>query len=485
MGAVVFYLSLLLLALAGLTVLPVLAAITVGEDRLAGLFLISGLMIATISGGLIAALRGVIRPPERMESLVIAVAAWPVLGLAAALPIAISGAAEYGLATFETISALTTTGFTTFAAPQELPAALVLWRAVLQWYGGFLTLLMLVLVLAPIEAGGLPHRHVSLAGGAAPRQRERIGRISRIMVVAYLTTSLACLFWLLLSDVDPFEALCLTFATVSTGGLTPRGEPIDAYVPPVGQIGLVVFMIVGATSVIWQGMIVRRDRHQLSRHRESYAVIVLALAVGLVIAQLYHFAAGRDLAAFGFALREGLFAGASLVSTTGFHVREESLSVLPITAVVAVALVGGGAMSTAGGLKLFRVGVLIVHAERELTRSLFPHGVQKIRFGGHEWRGGVEAIYAMVLAAILLLTATMLVLSFSGMAFAPAMTAGVAALSNVGPIYGAGPDPAAPWPPITALPAPALAILAVAMILGRIEVLALFAVLNIAYWRRR
>ncbi|HEX2255443.1 MAG TPA: potassium transporter TrkG, partial [Afifellaceae bacterium] len=223
----------------------------------------------------------------------------------------------------------------------------------------------------------------------------------------------------------------------------------------------------------------------LRRHRESYAVIVLAIVLGLVIAQLYHLAAGRDLSAFAFALREGLFAGASLVSTTGFHVRDESLSVLPLAAVIAVALVGGGAMSTAGGLKLFRVGVLIVHAERELARSLFPHGVQKIRFGGHQWRGGVQAIYAMVLSAVLVLTAALLVLSFSGMAFAPAVTAGVAALSNVGPIYGAGPDPAAPWPPIAALPAPALVTLGVAMILGRVEILALFAVLNIAYWRRR
>ena len=97
----------------------------------------------------------------------------------------------------------------------------------------------------------------------------------------------------------------------------------------------------------------------------------------------------------------------------------------------------------------------------------------------------MEAIYDMLLAAILVLTAAILVLSFSGMAFAPAVTAPVAALSNVGLTYGAGPQPPAPWPPIAALPAPALATLGVAMVLGRVEVLAIFAVLNIAYWRRR
>lgn len=485
MGAIVFHLSILLIGLAGLMALPVLSGLAVQADALAGIFLVSGMIIAAIAGALMVALRGVIRPLERMDSLVLAVVAWPSIGAAAALPIAMSGEAGLGLATFETISALTTTGFTTFAAPQDLPAPLILWRAVLQWYGGFLTLLMLVLILAPVQAGGLPHRRVSLVSGDLPRQRLRIGRQSRIMAAAYLITSSICLVWLVLSGVEPFEALCLTLATVSTGGLTPRGEPIDTYVSAVGQIGLIVFMIVGATSVLWQGMIVQRERHQLRRHRESYAVIVFALVLGLVIAELYHIAAGRDLGAFGIALREGLFAGASLVSTTGFHVREESLSVLPLAAVFVVALVGGGAMSTSGGLKLFRVGILMVHAERELARSLFPHGIQKMRFGGREWRVGVQAIYAMVLSAILVLTAAILVLSFSGMALVPAMTAGVAALSNVGPIYGAGPDPAAPWPAVAALSAPSLVALAVTMILGRVEVLALFAVLNIAYWRRR
>jgi trk system potassium uptake protein len=142
-------------------------------------------------------------------------------------------------------------------------------------------------------------------------------------------------------------------------------------------------------------------------------------------------------------------------------------------------------MSTAGGLKLFRMGVLLVHSERELSRSLFPHGVQKMHFGGRSWRTGVQAIYAMVLSALLVLTATVLVLSFSGMSFAPAVTASVAALSNVGPIYGAGPEPGLPWPPVGQAPGPALVALSVAMIVGRVEVLALFGVLNVSYWRRR
>ena len=69
--------------------------------------------------------------------------------------------------------------------------------------------------------------------------------------------------------------------------------------------------------------------------------------------------------------------------------------------------------------------------------------------------------------------------------FAPAAAAALAAFSNIGPLYGAGPVAADPWPALTGLPAPGLWFLGIAMVIGRIEVLALFGILNTAYWRNR
>jgi Trk-type K+ transport system membrane component len=230
----------------------------------------------------------------------------------------------------------------------------------------------------------------------------------------------------------------------------------------------------------------RRDGHQLLRHRESYAVIGATLAIGLVLAELYHLAAGKGFANLPTALLEGLFAGSSLISTTGFHVREESFSVLPLAVLFLCALVGGGAMSTAGGLKMFRIGVLLRQGERELSKSLFPHGVKTTRAGGHIWiDDDVRGIYAMVVASVLVLAFTSTGLALAGLPFAPATAAALAAFSNIGPLYGAGPIAGEPWPALSGLPAHGLGFLGIAMVAGRIEVLALFGVLNIAYWRNR
>ena len=486
MSAVIRHLAFLLIGLCVLMVFPAFMALADGEHSAAAAFFTPALLTAGLAGGILVALRDLTPPLSRVGSLFLVILTWPCLALVAALPLAGISALTYPSSLFESLSALTTTGMSLLANLDGQPAALLFWRALLQWYGGALTLVMMVLFLAPMAVGGLPHRRISLVGRSRARFGGRIFQQVRIILTAYGSMTLACIVWLIASGVNPADAVFLALSTLSTGGMTPRDGPLEDYIPIAGQFGLILFMMVGATSILWQGMILRRDTYQLRRHRESYAVIAAAIAVGLVLAELYHLAAGRGLANFPAALLEGLFAGASLISTTGFHVREESFSVLPLAVLFLCALVGGGAMSTAGGLKMFRIGVLLRQAERELSKSLFPHGVKTTRAGGHVWiDNDVRGIYAMVLASVLVLAFTATGLALAGLPFAPATAAALAAFSNIGPLYGAGPVAADPWPALSSLPAHGLWFLGFAMVAGRIEVLALFGILNIAYWRNR
>ena len=486
MSAIIRHLAIVLIGLSVLMVLPALMALADADRSAAVAFITPAILTAGLAGGIIVALRDLTPPLSRVGSLFLIIVTWPSLALIAALPLARISALTFGSSVFESLSALTTTGMSLIADLDSQPAALLFWRALLQWYGGALTLVMMVLLLAPMAVGGLPHRRISLVSRTRTRFGGRIAKQVQIILTAYVFTTLACMVWLVASGVSPAEGVFLALSTISTGGMTPRDGPLDSYVPVFGQIGLIIFMIVGATSILWQGMILRRDGHQLLRHRESYTVIGAALAVGLILAELYHLAAGKSFANLPTALLEGLFAGASLISTTGFHVREESFSVLPLAVLFLCALVGGGAISTAGGLKMFRVGVLLRQAERELSKSLFPHGVKTTRAGGHVWiDDDVRGIYAMVVASVLILAFTSTSLALAGLPFAPATAAALAAFSNIGPLYGAGPIAAEPWPALSSLPAHGLGFLGIAMVAGRIEVLALFGVLNIAYWRNR
>lgn len=486
MPTIVLQLAFVSAGLSGLMMLPALTAMSRQNADEAFIFVTMALLTASISGGLIMALRGTTVPARRGHALTLICIAWPILAIVAAVPIWMLTEEIYAVAVFEALSAITTTGFTLIGNLDNASAALLAWRAGLQWYGGFLALLAVALILSPLAVGGLPQRRLSFMNDSAQSRQLRLVSQVRLIAVAYSVTTLSCILWLMASSVPPFEALCLSLVTVSTGGMTIHDGPIGTFVPPSGQVGLIIFMIIGGTSIVWQGMIMRLDVQQLWRQREPYCNLALVLVLGVAIAALYHSASGRSLGTLLSALREGLFAAASIVSTTGYHVREESFSVLPVGVLFALVLVGGSAMSTAGGLKLFRVGVLSAQAGRELSLSLYPHGIEPLIIGGRRWdREPLQGIYAMVLAFALVLAATVAVLSYQGLQFEPAMMASISALSNAGPVYGAGPDAGQPWPPLSAFPAASLTALSIAMVLGRIELLALFSIINFAYWRTR
>jgi trk system potassium uptake protein TrkH len=486
MPTIVLHLAFITGGLSALMLFPALTAWSRGESDAALVFVTTAILAAGGSLALIVALRGITVPARRVHALMLVCLVWPLLAAIAAVPIWLTAEKSYLNAMFEALSAVTTTGFTLIGNLDAAPAAILAWRAGLQWYGGFLALLAVTLILAPLAIGGLPQRRLSFMDESAQSRQIRLVSQIRLIGVAYGMTTLACLLWLLAASVPQFEALCLAMATVSTGGMTVHDGPIETFVSPLGQVGLIGFMIIGSTSIIWQGMILRADRQQLAQHRESYYGLALILVIGLVIATSYHSALGRTPGTLLTALREGIFTAASIVSTTGFHVREESFSVLPVGVLFALVLVGGGAMSTAGGLKLFRVGILAAQGARELSLSLFPHGVDPLVVGGRRWdREILQGIYAMVLVFAVVMVGTMAVLSYQGIPFEPAMIASISAMSNAGPIFGAGPDAGQPWPSLSSFPPASLVALSVAMILGRIELLALFSVLNFAYWRSR
>ncbi|HSM43254.1 MAG TPA: potassium transporter TrkG [Afifellaceae bacterium] len=486
MPTIVLHLAFLTAGLAGLMVFPALIALARGEAGSATGYITTALLTVGSSITLIVALRGITVPARRVHALTLVSITWPILAAIAAIPMWFVSDMSYWRAVFESLSAVTTTGFTLITNIDAAPASMLAWRSALQWYGGFLTLLAVTLVLAPLGVGGLPTRRLSFMDESARTRQLRLTSQIRIIAFGYAATTLICTFWLLASGVQVFDAFCLAMSTVSTGGMTTHDGPIDTFVPPFGQVGLILFMIIGGTSIIWHGMILRLDGHQLKRHREAYVQIAMILILGLTIAEIYHISSGRSLATVLTAAREGLFAAASLISTTGFQVREESFSVLPVGVLFALLLIGGGALSTAGGLKFFRVGILLLQSGRELSRSLFPHGVDVISVGGRRWnRPAVDSLYTMVLAFVLVLASTVCALSLQDIGFEPAVIASLAALSNAGPVYGAGPDAGQPWLALSSFPAISLSALSVAMILGRIELLALFSLLNIAYWRSR
>ena len=474
----VHILSQVLGGLAFALLLPAAVGLATGETAAAEAYLAVGGLVGFVAGAMFFALQGRRRRLDRVAGFLLVVLVWVVPPLIAAVPIARAAGVDYVTALFEAVSGYTTTGATAFETLRPLGFSGTFFRAELQWLGGLMTPITLATVLAPSGIGGMVSSNLALIASPDDPFGRLLGGVRRVLA-AYGATTILCGLLLLASGIRPFDAVCLALATVSTGGFVPIDGSLADYDNPFAEVVIAVFMLVGATSILWHRMIVE-GRWQLVRlHRESYFVIGVAVLAGLAYAAAF-LRTGEGGA--GTAILDGLFAGASLVSTTGFEPRPGGLGALPVTLVLLLALIGGGTISTAGGIKYYRVGGTLVQSLDEMRRLVYPHAVRRHRFGTVTYDLDLmKGLWSHLAAAFAVIAIAALLLALSLPDFEASLVAAVSAFSNIGPLYAAGWQPH--WPAYPDFDALSKLVMAATMILGRIEVLALFAAFNLAYWR--
>ncbi len=455
------------------------AIAVVSADGAATEFLIISGLTGFLSGAIFFALQG--RQPrfDRAAGFVLAATLWIVLPLIAAVPFALHGHFGYVAALFEAVSGFTTTGATIFHSLAGAGPSIIFWRAELQWLGGLMTLVTFVTILAPAGVGGLSSRGLAALGGFSEAGPERIAQGLRRMVTLYALFTGLCIILLFFCGVPTFDAICLAMSTVSTGGFMPVDGNLSVYGSPYAEGVIALFMVVGATSIVFHRSVLEGRWSMLRGHRETWWVIGVMAVTGVVYGWTFH--TGESLIA---ALGEGLFDSISLISTTGFETRSGGLSAIPDTLVLFLAIGGAGALSTAGGLKYYRIGGMTVQSMHELKRLLFPHSVRSTRFGSQPYDLNLmKAIWANLVVAVVIISVAALALSISLPAFDAAMVAAVAAFSNIGPLYSQEWLIGTNWPAYGDFGVFAQLAMIVTMILGRIEVIVLFASLYAAYWR--
>lgn len=467
---------------------PFLIALYMEEFAAAQMFGAIAAAYAFFASAIFITLRGKEGGLKRVETFGLLLLSWVLLLASGALPLALSTEMQTSDVIFETIAAITTSNASTFASVEMLPRSVLFWRVQLQWLGGLLTLLSLVIVLAPAGVGGLPKRQIALL------EKVGIGGGGRILKTCvgiggtYILFTLLCAVGLVLSGVALFDSLVLASGAISTGGFMPIDGGIASYDAPFAFPILLVFMIIGATSILWHRMLLTGRGQLLREHRESYLIIlgifVLAVLLTLALLQIPRPAADPDIS---FApLLNGLFLAASLITTTGFEWDEGNLVAIQPIAVGSIVIVGGGAFSTAGGLKFYRIGGMLLQSFQELNRLVFPHSVQSDRFGGNQIEiGTLKAIWGYLIVAVLLVWVSAAVLTLDGIPFEASVIASLAAFSSMGSAYNPEWNILGLWPDYIDMPVLSKSALGATMLLGRIEILAFFGVFNLTYWNSR
>lgn len=486
MTSILSLFGLFLAVLSGAMLLPSAIAAASGEYVAAMRYLIGAAFTGFVAGSLIFAFHGVDKRLNRTGVFSVAVLTWFLLPAFASIPFYLSSTFDsFNASYFEAVSGFTTTGATIITQLEEASVAVIVWRAILQWLGGLATILLILLVIAPAKVGGTPDRPLAMIERGARTARQRVRSTAQVFVPLYSGLTFICFGLLTAAGIPLVDSFCLALSTISTGGFMPRDGGLEIYNSRFLEAVLGVFMYIGATSVIWHRLITKSRWQIVRQHREGYWLAAIVIGVGILFAiGFYRGVDGPSGLGIGNTVFKGILTALSLISTTGFEFRQGGFSAVAFPVLLTLVIIGGAGYSTAGGIKLYRIGAMLVQGGRELRRLIYPHGVRPTHFGGQTYDMQVmKSVWSAFISFLIVIAGLTIALGFAELDFEPALLAAISAVMNIGPLYQSMIPGNEGWLTYAEFHPVARISLAFAMIAGRLEILALFALLNMSYWR--
>ena len=391
----------------------------------------------------------------------------------------------------EGMSAVTTTGASVVTDYSAFSPTLAMWRQFTQWLGGLGIIILAVAILPRLRVGGRQMMESELPGPEIAQLGERIRELARVLWAFYiamtvvLTLILASFGWLGIDDeMTPYQALAHAFATMPTGGFSPKADSLASFSPETQWVIALFMFLAGMNFVLLYRGIVRLRPRAFARDEEFrlYALFVVVASVALLV-QLWSY----DIAEGEEAVRTAVFQAISIITTTGFATTDFALwPVISLLTLFALMFAGGSAGSTTGSIKVVRHLLLGKVLRRELDQTVSPEVVMPIRYNG----APVDERTLRAIAAFILLYvgfwavgASVIAIdsAISNVPLTPLDTLAVAAsaLGNGGPGFGiTGPFGSfAPLGDVSKLT------MIVLMWLGRLEIIPVFVLATRHYWR--
>ena len=391
---------------------------------------------------------------------------------------------------FEAMSGLTSTGATAMSDIESHSHAILMWRALTAWMGGMGIVVLAVAILPRLSTGGNLLFERESSGTNLEKLTPHIRETARRLWMIYvgMTVTLITALWVVgatghAPGMGLFQSIAHSFATMATGGFSPRNRSLEPF-GPWAQWIVIVFMIFAAINFgLWYRAFFR-ERRALWRDGEVRLFLgILAVASVIVAADLY----SHRVFGLGEAIRHALFQVVTVGTTTGFA-STDFASWPPLTWYVLVLLMilGGCAGSTAGAIKIVRVRLVASLVKREVRQAIQPELVSPIRLNAAPVSEGIArsaALFVVMYIVIFLAAALLLLIDADRIELQllpiDALAASATALGTVGPGLGKL-GPMASFAPLSDL---STGLMIGLMWIGRLELIPVLALLTRAYWR--
>lgn len=395
------------------------------------------------------------KPLNSVQAILVCSLGWIVISAVGAIPFVLGIGANYLDAYFETMSGFTTTGITMFTGLDSMPRSILLWRSIIQWVGGLGILTFFLFVTSQIS--GI---HTLFGAESHKINSKRLvpGMMNTIKILwgIYILFTLTIIIALKIAGTSLFDSICHSFTALSTGGFSPYDASIAHY-QIIGHANyiwieyiIILGMLLGGTGFLIHYRILRRDFRALYDNTEMRLWVGFITFFTLIIfLEIYLKSKGvflnSDSGSFWKNIEENfratLFQVIAIITTTGFGTKDIGspfFGYLASQLFLVMMVIGGCVGSTAGGIKMLRIGILFKLIKREIHKVVSPRKsinyvlVDKNRINPDE----IYRVTALFFAWIALLVFGGIVTAlFSDLDGLSSFSGMCSAVGNIGPCY--------------------------------------------------
>ena len=406
--------------------------------------------------------------------------AWFMVAIFGSLPFLLSAEDfTFSEAFFESMSGITTTGATIIADLDGSPKSILLWRAIMQWLGGIGIVVMAITILPLLKVGGM-----QLFKMEGPDSTEKIlprtVEVAVIIISTYLMLTFLCSLFYWIFGMSVFDSISHAMTTIATGGFSTHNDSIGYFNNSNIEIIASIFIILGSIPFITYLKFSQGNRKIFFQDVQIKGLIYL-LVISIVIMFFYLIFIGYESSLLD-KIRIASFNVVSILSGTGYVTDDFGLwGKFSLIFFLLLMFIGGCAGSTACGIKIFRLQMLLLFLKNQIKKLLSPNSVIITKYNNQKISENfINSVIIFIFTFLFIFLIIAMLLSISGLDFITSISGAASSISNVGPGLG---DIIGPNGNYKDIPDISKWILAFGMLLGRLELFAVLVLFFPSFWR--
>ena len=406
--------------------------------------------------------------------------AWIMVAAFGSLPFLLSSQNfSFSEAFFESMSGITTTGATIISDLDNSPKSILLWRAIMQWLGGIGIVVMAITILPLLKVGGM-----QLFKMEGPDSTEKILprtiEVAAILISTYIILTILCGFFYWIFGMSIFDSVSHAMTTIATGGFSTHNESIGFFKSSNIEIVASIFIILGSIPFISYLKFAQGNRKVFFQDVQIKGLIYL-LVFAIIVMFFYLIFIKYESSLFD-KIRISSFNVISILSGTGYVTDDFGLwGKFSLIFFLFLMFIGGCAGSTACGIKIFRLQMLLIFLKNQIKKLISPNSVIITKYNNQKISDDfINSVIIFIFSFLFIFVIIAVLLSISGLDFITSISGAASSISNVGPGLG---DIIGPNGNYRDIPDLSKWILSAGMLLGRLELFAVLVLFFPSFWR--